>query len=749
MNYSMLIPAAFVLVASAHAQDFFNVTEATPANCLNVKTEYGAAGDDVTDDSAAFSAAIAAAASQGKNVFVPAGRYRISGTFNVPAYRALIGSTAGVTVLRPVTGSGAGFGLSDYYNTTVSGCVYENLFLDRVGFSYHTNRSNGMRFSRCVFFSSGGGFGQPVYLGNPDNAVIEDCVFMQSDSAPGKGISLYGQTRNTQIRRNLFGVDYGHMDWIAQSYPGNPNWSQLTQKLEFLRDTFGLGWDQGEFITCVNIGDLDNGSQVYDNVMNASPRRLGGSDHAIYVKNSDNTKFYRNWVRGWSRDAGGGVKFRDGSGYVIAANTLDDTGILLYSQNNARSDHLFLNNTLVWRNRLIERTNLYGWGTGIQYYQYSGTTASNNHIAANVFGSAPGTARISVTTGVASYDSNLYEGTSSVVEVWGGTAGTGTPPSAMTAPYDLMVAPTHDIPPFSLPPSVSPGSVALSQDVNANDIVYEVLAGGGNSGSNTFTYAITGGNGDGLFGIDPDTGEIFATAFIDHTTFAQRTLAVTVTDVNGVSTAGSVTLMPFVATVVFIDLGSLQSHGAYTDGSRAYNSVATTGLLSPATGAMGSQNGLVSAANVATAWNVDIAKTNTGGDEAMQGTVWTGAPASAPAPFTGESTALLSDGIYINNSAAVRVRFTGLNPSFTYNLAAFAALSGSSSTPSTFVLTTGTSASTTTQTLDVDQFPNGAVASWNAVQPDSGGAIAFTVTASGGTSGKRTELNAVRLEVLP
>lgn len=48
-----------------------------PANYLSV-TAYGAVADDQTDDFAAFNACIAAAASQGKNVYIPAGRFLLS-----------------------------------------------------------------------------------------------------------------------------------------------------------------------------------------------------------------------------------------------------------------------------------------------------------------------------------------------------------------------------------------------------------------------------------------------------------------------------------------------------------------------------------------------------------------------------------------------------------------------------------------------------------------------------------------------
>ncbi|HEX8528966.1 MAG TPA: Ig-like domain-containing protein, partial [Cytophagales bacterium] len=50
---------------------------AAPANALSV-TAYGAVADDQVDDYAAFTQCLAAAAAQGKNVYIPAGQFRLS-----------------------------------------------------------------------------------------------------------------------------------------------------------------------------------------------------------------------------------------------------------------------------------------------------------------------------------------------------------------------------------------------------------------------------------------------------------------------------------------------------------------------------------------------------------------------------------------------------------------------------------------------------------------------------------------------
>lgn len=64
-----------------------------PSELINVK-DYGATGNDTTDDTTAFKNAIAAAKTAGKPVYVPMGRYYISDTLNLE-YQTLYGQPEG------------------------------------------------------------------------------------------------------------------------------------------------------------------------------------------------------------------------------------------------------------------------------------------------------------------------------------------------------------------------------------------------------------------------------------------------------------------------------------------------------------------------------------------------------------------------------------------------------------------------------------------------------------------------------
>ena len=69
----------------------------------NVK-DYGAKGDDSTDDTAAIQAAIdQAAAGDHRTVFIPAGTYRISSSIVLDSHVSLLGETTYTTILKATT----------------------------------------------------------------------------------------------------------------------------------------------------------------------------------------------------------------------------------------------------------------------------------------------------------------------------------------------------------------------------------------------------------------------------------------------------------------------------------------------------------------------------------------------------------------------------------------------------------------------------------------------------------------------
>lgn len=75
-----------------------------PNGWLDLKADFGAVGNFVTDDTAAIFAAIAAGSSGHVPVFIPPGSYRYAQTPNLPSNTMLIGSNPGMTfgtIFRP------------------------------------------------------------------------------------------------------------------------------------------------------------------------------------------------------------------------------------------------------------------------------------------------------------------------------------------------------------------------------------------------------------------------------------------------------------------------------------------------------------------------------------------------------------------------------------------------------------------------------------------------------------------------
>lgn len=106
--------------------------------------DYGAVGDDSTDDTAAFTAAMAT----GKNVYVPVGTYRVTTTISVSAGQKLVGSGQYKTNIR-YSGTGSAIYLGHATSTLQYNCELRDLSV------FCTNRAstvNGVELQNCVYF---------------------------------------------------------------------------------------------------------------------------------------------------------------------------------------------------------------------------------------------------------------------------------------------------------------------------------------------------------------------------------------------------------------------------------------------------------------------------------------------------------------------------------------------------------------------------------------------------------------------
>ena len=110
----------------------------------------------------------------------------------------------------------------------------------------------------------------------------------------------------------------------------------------------------------------------------------------------------------------------------------------------------------------------------------------------------------------------------------GGDGGSGTTPTT---------------PPSGGAPTISGASFAIAESAVTGDSVGAVTATDPDAGD-TLSYAITSGNADGAFAIDPATGQVTIAngALLDYETMPARSLTVTVTDSGGNSDSATVSI---------------------------------------------------------------------------------------------------------------------------------------------------------------------------------------------------------------
>ncbi len=166
------------------------------AGGVNVKS-YGATGDGVTDDTAAITAAIAAAAAGGERVYCPPGTYLISSQISPSVPYVTIQGTPGLTVFQTTVNNGSSvFRLFAGANNW----TFRDLSFDTNGnyaeFIVLNNTVNYTTIENCTFKEYGAGDNSPaiVLLGN-SHTIIRDCYFTSSQSTPGSG-GIQAQTAN-------------------------------------------------------------------------------------------------------------------------------------------------------------------------------------------------------------------------------------------------------------------------------------------------------------------------------------------------------------------------------------------------------------------------------------------------------------------------------------------------------------------------------------------------------------------------
>lgn len=158
-----------------------------PENYLSI-TDYGATAEDITDDVIAIRACVAAAASQGKGVWIP------TGTFN---------QSARVFIPADVNVKGAGIWYSTIHFTKAG-----SSWIDEVGFGL----ISGSTISDIRFDGVSTTREQASILFRPmgDNETIQNCWIQNLGAVHGWDVASYNTVKNNRVRGTYYdGIHWG------------------------------------------------------------------------------------------------------------------------------------------------------------------------------------------------------------------------------------------------------------------------------------------------------------------------------------------------------------------------------------------------------------------------------------------------------------------------------------------------------------------------------------------------------------
>jgi len=197
---------------------------AREGDVFNVK-DFGAVGNNSTDDYAAFLAAITAqqAATLGAVVYVPSGIYILNTRLVISNSRPLviIGdgqssriSAAGANGFLKATSS-ASFANHEFRDLRISCSVANSTAIETIGSPTTSSHEQKQLYVHNVVFDYGtvASWAKCLLVTAANNGVISDCVFRGTTSGSngtGKGIELFGFTVNLAITNcSFFAWEYG------------------------------------------------------------------------------------------------------------------------------------------------------------------------------------------------------------------------------------------------------------------------------------------------------------------------------------------------------------------------------------------------------------------------------------------------------------------------------------------------------------------------------------------------------------
>jgi hypothetical protein len=346
-------------------------------NFVSVKTDFGATGGGVTDDSAAFTAALAG---MGAGVlYVPPGTYKVSTTFNLQADQYILGAGPGATIITSTSASANVFSMANSFcgvSQMIISCGGAAVAIIGGGNQYVsnivTNNSSGFNPSAGLLVSACG------------EATISDCDF--NNCVLGVDIAVTGSA----TAQNLSFKN------VRCTSATNNGWSLTTATSSFI---YNIALDNCASVTSTNYGMFvqGNGSGVIDGIFSNNFRSLGNGKDGINIQAAvQNVEFHGGIVSGNSASvsntyygihiaanvnacAFNGIKVGPGMGYGDLQNTQIqvDTGTssqIIIQGCNVGSTHTAISQNGTGTNNVIE--NCVGV---IQKGFFAGTTDGSGH----------------------------------------------------------------------------------------------------------------------------------------------------------------------------------------------------------------------------------------------------------------------------------------------------------------------------------------------------------------------------------
>lgn len=349
---------------SVHGHDASYYTKAAINNkvtYINVK-DYGAVGDGVTDDTAAFNAAIAAAYNATSNtrghVYIPHGKYLVANIV-VPTAITLSGD-GWWTILKLKDGSAAGANVLKTDETTQKYYIHiKDLMVDgnkannpTGGAGIYMWGSTDM-FIQNVYVTSCKGHGVHITGSSAKNSILPTLLNVRSLSNDGNGFDLASYTYDTKMLNCTGALNAGHGIMPSGSgFYSNCDFWQNTQ-----RGVYAYWKENMQWVNCRT--EFNGGTGFY----------LHGVRDSIFT----NCRSYEN-----SNSLVGGVANTNDGWRLGGSATLDGNGVPWHSMNNT-----FVN-CIGGRYGSPTEHQRYGWTSDAQYVagnKFIGCRADDNDTA--------------------------------------------------------------------------------------------------------------------------------------------------------------------------------------------------------------------------------------------------------------------------------------------------------------------------------------------------------------------------------